>query len=487
MLMGSDNKIINDRKPDLPSLLERGTRGEAVIAIFDVGKTNKKLLLFDEQYKVVHEESKQFEEIKDEDDFPCEDVNALTDWIKDSFDAIITDERYNVKGVNFSAYGASFVYLDAELNVILPLYNYLKPYPPQLKEKFYCDYGGESAIAKRTASPVLGNLNSGMQLYRLKYEQPEKFDQIKHALHLPQYLSFILTSKLNTDITSIGCHTNLWDFQSNHYHSWVKKEGVGAKLPPVKCCDEIAGYGNKNIPVGIGLHDSSAALIPYLNSFNEPFILLSTGTWCITLNPFNHSQLSDDELHQDCLCYLSYQGKPVKASRLFAGYEHEQQTKKIAGHFNQPLDHYKTVQYDLSILQKTKPSKADSKKTGKEEMVQQSDFSTRDLREFVSYEEAYHQLIADIITQQVHSTSLVLKGTGVKRIFVDGGFGNNPIYMHLLSEVFPGIEVYAASFPQASALGAALAAHRHWNTKELPSDIIDLKLYAVEHNKVYTL
>ena len=57
-----------------------------VIAIFDVGKTNKKVLLFDEQYRLVFEESKKFEEIKDEDGFPCEDVSALTEWVKDSFD-----------------------------------------------------------------------------------------------------------------------------------------------------------------------------------------------------------------------------------------------------------------------------------------------------------------------------------------------------------------------------------------------------------------
>lgn len=41
-----------------------------VIAIFDVGKTNKKLFLFDEQYKLVFEQSQTFEETKDEDGFP---------------------------------------------------------------------------------------------------------------------------------------------------------------------------------------------------------------------------------------------------------------------------------------------------------------------------------------------------------------------------------------------------------------------------------
>ncbi len=41
------------------------------IAIFDPGKTNRKLLLFDEQCNVVYDESKKFDEIKDEDDFAC--------------------------------------------------------------------------------------------------------------------------------------------------------------------------------------------------------------------------------------------------------------------------------------------------------------------------------------------------------------------------------------------------------------------------------
>ena len=197
-----------------------------VIAIFDVGKTNKKLLLFDEQYNVIHEESKQLQEIKDEDGFSCEDVDALTNWIQESFTEVAADERFDIKAVNFSAYGASFVYLDENGKVSLPLYNYLKPYPKDIQTKFYKTYGGESAIAKQTASPVLGNLNSGMQLYRLKYEKPEVFAKIKWALHLPQYLSYILSSAVNTDITSVGCHTNLWHFQWEHYHDWVSKEGV---------------------------------------------------------------------------------------------------------------------------------------------------------------------------------------------------------------------------------------------------------------------
>ncbi|HEY0055668.1 MAG TPA: hypothetical protein VGB63_09950 [Pedobacter sp.] len=119
----------------------------------------------------------------------------------------------------------------------------------------------------------------------------------------------------------------LWDFTKNDYHHWVKQEGLIEKLPPIAPSDSVypALFENRNYQVGVGLHDSSAALIPYLVNLHEPFILISTGTWCISLNPFNDSPLTDEELKADCLSYLQYNGKPVKAARVFAGFKHEQE------------------------------------------------------------------------------------------------------------------------------------------------------------------
>ena len=107
------------------------------IAVFDVGKTNKKLLVFDEQYRVVHELSKNFDEIKDEDGFACENIEAVSEWIVHSFEEIINDNRFSIAAVNFSGYGASFVHVDENGKAVLPLYNYLKPYSPVLQKQFY--------------------------------------------------------------------------------------------------------------------------------------------------------------------------------------------------------------------------------------------------------------------------------------------------------------------------------------------------------------
>lgn len=448
------------------------------IAIFDVGKTNKKLLLFDEQYQLVFERIARFNETEDEDGFPCENLDSLRSAVGDSLQEAINDQRFTVTAVNFSAYGASFVYLDDKGRETAPLYNYLKPYPPHLLQQFYNTYGGEETVARQTASPVLGNLNSGMQLYHIRHSNPALFSRIHTALHLPQYLSWLLSGDVCSDITSIGCHTNLWDFYKKDYHSWVAEEGILPKLAPIQPSNDVTSsmFAGKKLLIGRGLHDSSAALIPYLVNFKEPFLLISTGTWCITLNPFSHLNLTNDELKQDCLCYLQYTGQPVKASRLFAGNEHDEQSKRIAAHFNLDPGFYRNVGYDRNIVAALRKNSDET-----EVRLQQSAFRTRNLHDFSSASEAYHQLMIDIVAQQVLSTSLVMEGNRATRIFVDGGFSRNAIYMNLLAAAFAEMEVYAAFMPQASALGAALAIHDHWNAGLIPSNLIELKYYAARH------
>lgn len=428
-----------------------------VIAIFDVGKTNKKLLLFDESYKVLFESGVQLNETTDEDGYPCEDVSALTAWVKASMDDLLKDGRWEVRAINFSGYGASFVFIDEEGKVATPLYNYLKPYPERWLQQFYARHGAREELHRQTASPMLDSLTSGLQIYRLKVEKPDQFRRVRYALHLPQYLSYILTGLPASDITSIGSHTGLWDFDKNDYHDWVKAEQVDSKLAPILPSDTCfsISYGGKKIKVGIGLHDSSSALIPYLSTFSDPFLLLSTGTWCVSLNPFNKAPLTMAELEQDCLFYLSYRGEPVKAARLFNGYEHDRGVRELAARFNKPLDYYTSVRFDLSsAIAASKPQTVAPQ----------------------TFEEAYHRLVFDMVARQGESTGLVLKDSPASRILVDGGFSKNPIFMSLLARKFPGREVYAASVAQASAIGAALCVHEQWNEGPRPKDIIELKL-----------
>lgn len=452
-----------------------------VIAVYDVGKSNKKFFLFDEGYRIAHAETIQLPETWDDDGFPSEDIPALSSRVQQTIRRAAGSREYDLKAVNFSAYGASLVHLDAADRVTAPLYNYLKPFPETIAKEFGAAVGNESAFMQETGAPVLGFLNSGLQLYWLKKTKPQLFQQIRCSLHLPQFISFLVTGKKFSEITSLGCHTALWNFVRQDYHRWVYTEGLEHVLAPLisSSYTEQIVIQRKQVTAGPGLHDSSAALLPYLRICHEPFVLISTGTWNISLNPFNNTLLTATDLENNCLCYLNEKGAPVKASRLFAGYMHEQSVAAIATHFNLQPVFYQSIQWDPQyMVQAAKPE------AGKYNVKALTDdcnvFRDCPLGSFSSATEAYYYLIGLLVHLQRESVRRVVHDTSIKKIFVDGGFSHNPVFMHLLASAIPEFDVYAASVPQASAIGAALAIHAQWNKRELPENLVQLRLVRPE-------
>ena len=458
---------------------------QPVIAVFDIGKTNKKLLVFDENYKVVSEETTHFDEDVDEDGFPCENIDVLTAWILHHIQLLNRSKLFRLKAINFSTYGASLLYIDAQGKRIAPLYNYLKPYPQDVLGKFFATHGDNAKIAVETSSPVMGHLNAGLQLYWFKQQRPELYKKLSSVLHFPQYLSYQLTGKIFAEMTNVGCHSAMWNFKHGAYHQWLHDEGIMDKLSTVVQGNHAVFMENDNnadkIAIGIGLHDSSAAIIPYLLSFKEPFVIVSTGTWTISLNPFNKALPQLQELDNGCPSYLTYEGDPVKISMNFAGHDHDHQASRIATHFNVQTDYFKTISYDQHLIRLINSSKEEesfiNRKTHFNSPTEPCVFHLRHLAEFQSAEHAYHQLIMDIINRQAMATQMIMNKSKVKNIYVEGGFCKNNIYMQLLSDAFPGMDVYASSMIQGTALGAALAIHHEWNSNALPDTLINLKCW----------
>ncbi|MCZ8134289.1 MAG: FGGY family carbohydrate kinase, partial [Algoriphagus sp.] len=368
-----------------------------------------------------------------------------------------------IKKLNFSGHGASFVHTDESGEPVTPLYDYLKPYPEELLEKFYQENGGKMAFCQQTSSPPLAMLNSGLQIYFLKHAKPEYFKHVKHCLHLPQYLSSIFTGQMVSDYTSIGCHTGLWDFEKMDYHEWVKKEGIEQLLPPILAGDTLLNTKPElgSIPCGIGVHDSSGALLPYLEQEKEPFALLSTGTWAISINPFNKTPLSESELTKDCLQFLSISGQPIKISRLFIGEEHKYQVDEMYAHWNLPLGTYKKMKFDRAAFEKVSSKQ---KRIGfhylKPEDYGLEKANQTDWTGFPDFEEAYYTFMNELTDIQVASLQLVLDGAPVNRIFVDGGFNANSIFLEMLRIKLPNHEIIPSDFPNGSALGAAMLVNK---------------------------
>ena len=430
---------------------------KSVTAIFDIGKTNKKFLLFDEKYKEVFQTQRSFKEIKDEDGFPCDDLPAILKWIKKTLNTVLKNKKYNVCALNFSTYGASLVYVDKNGKILTPLYNYLKPFPEKILKSFHQKHGSAIKIAKETASPASGMLNAGFQLFFLKKTRPAIFKKVKYALHLPQYLSYFFTGIALSDYTSIGCHTSLWDFKKNTYHKWIFKEKIDEKLPPIVPTNTSINttIKHKLLKVGIGIHDSSAALLPYLLSDKKSFLLLSTGTWTVALNPFSQEVLTKKDLSSDCLNYMRIDGHPVKAVRLFLGKEHEIQVEKLNQYFKKEKEAHRKIKFSNPIFQKL--HKANQPKF-KFELIswKRKEPSSTQLESLKSFEEAYHQLMMELVALQLKAIQQTIGTTKTQSVYIDGGFVNNDIFIRLLAYYLKPLKLYHTQLPVGAALGAAM-------------------------------
>ncbi len=445
-----------------------------VIAIFDIGKTNKKFLLFDKKLNLLIQEEIVFDEIKDDDGYPCDDIVKLIAWVRSSIEKTVLEGIFEIRYLNFSTYGASLIYLNGDGKRITPLYNYLKPIPTETMDGFYEKYGGKEEFCRRTASPALNMLNSGLQILWLKKNKPGTWKQVKHILHLPQFISYHFTGEIVSGYPSIGCHTAMWDFDAMAYHPWLKDEGIELPVPyPSDALFEVK-IGNSTIKTGVGIHDSSASLVPYLKKFaDEKFMLVSTGTWAINMNPFSIDQLTMEELNEDCLCYLSVDQQQVKSSRLFLGHIHDVNTKIICDNFGICSEVFKSIKADDNLLKNL---------VEKNESLIFPDGLTPDylgdaetIKTFESPVMAYHQLMLEITKMEARAIRLSLdKVDTTQHIYITGGFVKNDIFCKLLATFLNGKKIFKAELYNATALGAAMIVN-----KDIEAHNIDIELEEV--------
>jgi len=449
---------------------------EQVIAIFDIGKTNKKLLLFDTDLKLVSESEEKFGQIRDDDGFECENIELIESWIKDSIRKLLHSDLYDLKALNFTTYGATLVYLDANRKRLTPVYNYLKPVDDKIPEKLYNKYGGKNEFCRCTASPALGMLNSGIQALWLKTVKPEIFSRVSVILHFPQYFSYQISGNIYSEPTSVGCHTSLWDFDRMNYHQWVRDEGFLMPEPAaVNTVNEVIIDGKK-IKVGIGIHDSSASLAPYFNLSENKFLLVSTGTWCINMNPFNEEKLTSEQLGHDCLCYLSITGQPVKSSRLFLGDMHEKGIKLLSSYFKIHPESFNLIKPDKRLLKKFWEKFGDRKIFFAADDKSHSFNEEIDLFIFDNFVEGYHQLLIELCDLTVSSVNMVItEEDDTDELFITGGFSKNDLFLKLLASSFPSKKVYTSEVSNSTALGAAMVIHHCLGKEKKPEINMGLK------------
>ncbi|ANQ52595.1 hypothetical protein MY04_5263 [Flammeovirga sp. MY04] len=440
---------------------------QEAIAVFDIGKTNKKLLIYNQQFQVIDHKEIKLKEKTDEDGSPCEDIDVLVIWMVSSFSEKLQSSKYRIVALNFSCYGASMVHLDKQGNRIGSFYNYLKQTSENFYQALYQKYGGADVFSEQTASPILQFLNSGLQLYWMKYHRQNHWEEVAHSLHFPQYLFYKFTGLQATDITSIGCHTALWDFKKDDYHQWVSDEELSfPKIVDNRFIGSIKKeITHQEVNVGIGIHDSTASIQPYQKiSDGAPFLLISTGTWAINMNPNFNGDLSLSQLQNDCLLNINTDRNKILSSRYMLGRVHDVYCDCLRTSFDLEESFYRFIRFNQAHYQKAWEEMNNGNYIIQNLNAYTEEEAKCNWPEGESIDYLYHQLMLELTLKEIDQVKEIMEeGQTYEKIYISGGFVKNEIFTKTIATVYKEIEVSTLSLDNTSALGAALmVVPSHW-------------------------
>jgi sugar (pentulose or hexulose) kinase len=187
----------------------------------------------------------------------------------------------------------------------------------------------------QTGSPALPlGLNFGAQLHAL-----EEHADLEGVTLLPyaQYWAWLLSGVAVSEVTSLGCHSDLWSPADADFSAMAKRRGWAGRFAPLAQASEAIGTllpGLADLTgllasakVYAGLHDSNAALLAargFAEIAGHEATVLSTGTWFIGMrSPAEPVDLSALPEHRDCLVNVDVAGNPVPSARFMGGREIE--------------------------------------------------------------------------------------------------------------------------------------------------------------------
>jgi activator of 2-hydroxyglutaryl-CoA dehydratase len=152
---------------------------------------------------------------------------------------------------------------------------------------------------------------------------------------------------------------------------------------------------------------------------------------------------------------MSIRQQQVKSSRLFMGHIHDVNIERISRHFGVNVDFYKTIK--TSDHKISRFINSDIRVFFKNGIPEGYIDISVDLTRFLTIDEAYHQLMADLVNNCIESIRLIIPvDDQTKVVYITGGFARNEIFTRLLSGKLTGKKVYTSEMDNATALGAAM-------------------------------
>jgi sugar (pentulose or hexulose) kinase len=376
------------------------------------------------------------------------------------------------------AHGAAAVWLSATGEVLAapdcedPVFGEVGEAYRQLRDPF-----------EDTFSPFLPlGLNLGRQIYYLQQTHPELYRACDAIMLYPQYWAWRLCGVKASEITSLGCHTDLWKPREAVFSDLARSQGWDALLPPVRAAGDELGAISPAIAritgldptcrVICGIHDSNASYLCHRgrHQTGERFAVVSSGT--CTLVMAHGAELDRLREARDMLANIDAFGAPVATARFMGGREYD----SIAG--DSRTRQQPSLESLLSVLKKhavALPSFASSGGPfgGHEGRLVNAD--GLDNQERAALATLYCALETDLLLDLLDTSCPVV---------VEGPLATNPLYGRLLATVRPNSDVSLGDYRGGSTTECARFLLGHAAASQLrkaaPLDLPHLDVYRTE-------
>lgn len=302
------------------------------IAVLDIGKTNAKVVVLDAATGEEIAARRIANTVRKDGPYPHYDVEGLWTFALEAFATFAKAPGFDA--ISITTHGASAALLAAGGSLVLPVLDYEHEYPDAVR----AEYDRLRPPFEETFSPRLsGGLNVGAQLHYQKTAFADAFARAATILTYPQYWAFRLTGVAANEVTSLGCHTDLWKPRESAYSTLVDALGIRERMAPLRSAFDALGpvlpglaarIGlAEPVPVYCGIHDSNASLLPHLIENEPPFAVVSTGTWVINFAVGGDRDRFDPA--RDTLVNVDAYGRAVPSSRFMGGREFEMLSREI--------------------------------------------------------------------------------------------------------------------------------------------------------------
>ena len=294
------------------------------VAVFDIGKTNIKLVVFDRGGAILAERSAPNGPLEPDAAWPYLRLDTDRAWAFLIGALKELGARFFIEAISIAAHGAAGVLVTNERDA-LPAVDY----EFDIDHEIAAEYDKVRPPFEETQSPWLPRgLNLGRQAFYLERKFPREFAGARAFLGYPQYWSWRLSGVAATEFSAMGSHTDLWRPNEGERSSMVDKLDWRHLFPPLRKAWETLGPLKPDLAAATGLatnvrivcgaHDSNASLVPHLKSRREPFTVISTGTWVIIMAVGGKGRLDPEA---DMLANVDVRGAPVPTARFMGGRE----------------------------------------------------------------------------------------------------------------------------------------------------------------------